>query len=49
MWNDKLGIAGDMIYSRDPRADQWPDADAPRAQDVIVYKNKASGFFDTLF
>jgi maleamate amidohydrolase len=47
MWNDKLGIAGDMIYSRDPRADEWPDAYAPRAQDVIVYKNKASCFFET--
>lgn len=47
MWNDKLGIAGDMIYSRDPRADEWPEAYAPRAQDVIVYKNKASCFFQT--
>lgn len=47
MWNDKLGIAGDMIYSRDPRADEWPEAYAPREQDVIVYKNKASCFFQT--
>ncbi|MBT4487884.1 MAG: isochorismatase family protein [Rhodospirillaceae bacterium] len=47
MWNDKLGIAGDMIYSRDPRADEWPDAYAPREQDVIVHKNKASCFFAT--
>ena len=30
MWNDKLGIADEMIYSRDPRADEWPDAYAPR-------------------
>ena len=47
MWNDKLGIAGDMIYSRDPRADEWPDAYAPREQDVVVFKNKASCFFQT--
>jgi nicotinamidase-related amidase len=47
MWNSKLGIAGDMIYSRDPRADEWPDAYAPRERDVIVYKNKASCFFET--
>ena len=44
MWNDKLGIADDFIYSRDPRADEWPDAYAPLEQDVIVYKNKASCF-----
>lgn len=47
MWNDKLGIADDIIYSRDPRADEWPEAYAPREQDVIVYKNKASCFFET--
>jgi len=47
MWNEKLGIAGDHIYSRDPRADEWPDAYAPRAADLIVYKNKASCFFET--
>ena len=47
MWNDKLGIADDAIYSRDPRAAEWPDAYAPREQDVIVYKNKASCFFET--
>lgn len=47
MWNDKLGIADEMIYSRDPRADEWPDAYAPRDQDVVVYKNKASCFFQT--
>ncbi|MGI9386183.1 MAG: isochorismatase family protein [Methyloligellaceae bacterium] len=47
MWNDKLGIADDVIYSRDPRADEWPDAYAPREQDVVVYKNKASCFFGT--
>lgn len=47
MWNDKLGIADEMIYSRDPRADEWPEDYAPREQDVIVYKNKASCFFAT--
>ena len=47
MWNDKLGIADEMIYSRDPRADEWPNAYAPREQDVIVFKNKASCFFET--
>jgi len=47
MWNDKLGIADDAVYSRDPRADEWPDNYAPREQDVIVYKNKASCFFET--
>lgn len=47
MWNDKLGIADDMIYSRDPRADEWPEAYAPREQDVVVFKNKASCFFET--
>ena len=44
MWNDKLGIAGDMIYSGDPKADEWPNAYAPREQDVVVFKNKASCF-----
>ena len=47
MWNDKLGIADEMIYSRDPRADEWPEEYAPREQDVVVYKNKASCFFAT--
>lgn len=47
MWNDKLGIADDMIYSRDPRADEWPEAYSPREQDVVVFKNKASCFFET--
>lgn len=47
MWNDKLGIADEMIYSRDPRADEWPEEYGPREQDVIVYKNKASCFFAT--
>jgi maleamate amidohydrolase len=36
-----------MIYSRAPRADEWPEAYAPREQEVIVHKNKASCFFET--
>ncbi len=47
IWNLKLGIAGDFQYSRDPRADEWPDSYAPREQDVVVYKNKPSCFFET--
>jgi nicotinamidase-related amidase len=47
MWNNKLGIADEMVYSLDPRADEWPEAYAPREQDVVVYKNKASCFFET--
>ena len=47
VWNLKLGTADDFQYSRDPRADEWPDDYAPREQDVIVYKNKPSSFFET--
>jgi nicotinamidase-related amidase len=47
IWNLKLGTADDFQYSRDPRADEWPDAYAPREQDVVVYKNKPSSFFET--
>ena len=47
IWNLKLGNAGNFQYSRDPRADEWPDSYAPREQDVIVYKNKPSSFFET--
>ena len=47
IWNLKLGTADDFQYSRDPRADDWPDRYAPREQDVIVYKNKPSSFFET--
>lgn len=46
-WNYKLATAGDFQYSRDPRADQWPDAYAPRPVDRIVLKNKPSCFFQT--
>lgn len=47
IWNLKLGIADEFQYSRDPRADAWPDSYAPRPEDVIVYKNKPSCFFET--
>ena len=47
IWNLKLGTADDFQYSRDPRADEWPDSHAPREQDVVVYKNKPSCFFET--
>lgn len=47
LWNEKLGIAGDFQYARDPRADQWPDAYAPRPQDRVILKNKPSCFFQT--
>ena len=47
IWNLKLGTADDVQYSRDPRADDWPDRYAPRERDVIVYKNKPSCFFET--
>ena len=36
IWNLKLGNAGEFIYSEDPRADEWPEAYAPReGKDVI--------------
>lgn len=47
IWNLKLGTAGDFQYSRDPRADEWPEAYAPRPEDRIVLKNKPSCFFQT--
>lgn len=46
-WNYKLATAGDFQYSRDPRADQWPEAYGPRPVDRIVLKNKPSCFFQT--
>jgi nicotinamidase-related amidase len=46
-WNYKLGNAGEFEYSGDPRADEWPEAYAPRAIDVIVDKSKFSAFFAT--
>lgn len=47
VWNLKLGTANDFQYTRDPRADEWPQAYAPRERDVIVLKNKPSCFFAT--
>lgn len=47
LWNDKIGGAETFQYTRDPRADQWPDAYAPRPQDRIILKNKPSCFFQT--
>lgn len=47
IWNLKLGTADDFQYSRDPRADEWPEGYAPRERDVVVYKNKPSCFFET--
>ena len=47
IWNLKLGTADDIQYSRDPRADEWPERYGPRERDVIVYKNKPSSFFET--
>lgn len=47
IWNLKLGTADDFQYSRDKRADEWPEAYAPREQDRVVMKNKPSCFFAT--
>ena len=47
MWNRKLGNADTFIYGEDPRADEWPEAYAPRKEDVVVFKNKPSAFFGT--
>jgi len=47
IWNLKLGTADDFQYSRDPRADEWPEAYGPRPQYRIVLKNKPSCFFGT--
>ena len=47
LWNEKLGTAADFQYSRDPRADEWPGAYAPRPEDRVVLKNKPSCFFQT--
>jgi nicotinamidase-related amidase len=47
IWNLKLGNATEFQYVADPRADQWPEAYAPRREDRIVFKNKPSAFFAT--
>ncbi len=46
-WNYKLAKPDDFQYCRDPRADQWPEAYAPRPVDRIILKNKPSCFFLT--
>lgn len=51
LWNEKLGLrdGGAFLdgYAHDPRADEWPDAYAPRREDCIILKNKPSCFFAT--
>ena len=47
IWNLKLGTSDEFQYTEDPEADAWPAAYAPREQDVIIYKNKPSPFFET--
>ncbi|WP_209427675.1 isochorismatase family protein [Pararhodobacter sp. SW119] len=47
IWNLKLKVAESHGYTSDPRADEWPDAYAPRKEDVVVEKNKPSCFFST--
>ena len=47
IWNLKLGNAQELIYSQDPRADEWPDSHAPLETEIVVYKNKPSAFFET--
>jgi maleamate amidohydrolase len=47
LWNQKLGNADTFQYAQDPRADQWPEAYAPRPEDRIVFKNKPSCFMST--
>lgn len=37
----------DPSESRNHDADMWPDSFSPRAEDIIVYKNKSSAFFGT--
>lgn len=47
IWNFKLAKPDAFEYAQDPRADQWPEAYAPRPEDRIVLKNKPSCFFET--
>ena len=47
IWNLKLSVAESFGYTRDPRADIWPDAYAPGKNDIIIEKNKPSCFFET--
>ena len=47
IWNLKLRSAEKPESTDDERADQWPSEINPRAEDVIIYKNKPSAFFGT--
>jgi nicotinamidase-related amidase len=51
LWNEKLGLpdTGAFLdsYAHDSRADDWPDAYAPRREDCVILKNKPSCFFGT--
>ncbi len=47
LWNQKLGSSSTPQYTRDPRADQWPEPFAPRPEDRVILKNKVSAFFGT--
>jgi isochorismate hydrolase len=47
VWNLKRGTAKSPAYTKDPKADEWPEEYAPRPQDTIILKNKPSCFFAT--
>ncbi len=47
IWNLKLKVADSFGYTRDTRADEWPEAYAPQREDIIIEKNKPSCFFET--
>ncbi len=47
IWNLKLGSSGEREYTTDKRADEWPPEIAPRAENVVISKNKPSPFFGT--
>lgn len=51
LWNEKLAMpetgAFFESYTDDPRADEWPEAYAPRREDCVILKNKPSPFFGT--
>jgi len=47
IWNLKLSVAESHGYTKDKRADIWPEAYAPRESDIIIEKNKPSCFFET--
>jgi len=51
LWNEKLSMPGAGAfferYTDDARADEWPEAYAPRREDCVILKNKPSCFFGT--